>query len=182
MPVDVDETVRAGEAPELYVDRLALEKARAGLKAVGGGWLVLGSDTAVVVGDRILGKPRDRAHGLEMLAMLSGREHRVLSAVALVGDGREESRLSVSHVRFRPLQAGEAEAYWDTGEPADKAGGYAIQGLGAMFIERLEGSYSGVMGLPLFETASLLRDFGLDPGLSRVLRPAGGAGSLSDSG
>ena len=161
LPVDVDETPRPGEAPAEYVLRLALAKARAG-RARRPDCLVVGADTAVVIDDAILGKPADRASAIAMLGLLSGREHRVLTAVALVGD-REESRLSVSHVRFRPVGSAEAAAYWDTGEPADKAGGYAVQGIGALFVEQLTGSYSGVMGLPLYETAELLRRAGVDP-------------------
>jgi septum formation protein len=165
LPVAVDETPRAGEAPAEYVLRLALTKARAGHR-LRPDRPVLGADTAVVVDDRILGKPRDRQDAAAMLAQLSGREHRVLTAVALVGE-REETRLSVSHVRFRPIDAAESAAYWATGEPADKAGGYAVQGLGAVFVESIVGSYSGVMGLPLFETGELLRRAGIAP-LRRV--------------
>ena len=161
VPVVVDETPRPGEAPAEYVLRLALAKARAG-HALRGDRPVLGADTAVVVDDRILGKPLDRDDALGMLARLAGREHRVLTAVAVVGE-REETRLSVSHVRFRPIDAAEAAAYWATGEPADKAGGYAVQGLGAIFVESIAGSYSGVMGLPLFETGELLRRAGIAP-------------------
>jgi len=159
---DIDETPHIGEAAELYVTRMALEKARAGrarLPVIDRP--LLGADTSVVVDDVILGKPRDEVDACEMLCMLAGRTHRVISAVALVDDETEASRLSVSHVTFRPVSDDEARAYWRSGEPADKAGGYGIQGLGALFIERLEGSYSGVMGLPLFETAALMRDFGL---------------------
>jgi septum formation protein len=159
--VAVDERVRDGEAPAEYVLRLALAKARAG-RALRADRPVLGADTAVVVDDRILGKPADRDDALAMLALLSGREHRVLTAVALVGE-REETRLSVSHVRFRRIDEAQAAAYWATGEPADKAGGYAVQGLGALFIESVAGSYSGVVGLPLFETGELLRRAGIDP-------------------
>jgi septum formation protein len=160
-PVDVPERAHPGEAPEEYVLRLALAKARAGRAALGAPAPVLGADTAVVVEETILGKPRDRADALAMLARLSGRDHRVLSGVALVEGEREESRLSVTRVRFRALAPGEAAAYWASGEPADKAGAYAIQGLAAVFVERIEGSYSGVMGLPLFETAELLERFGV---------------------
>jgi len=160
-PVDVSERVNPGEAPEEYVLRLALAKARAGRAALAVPAPVLGADTAVAVDDAILGKPRDRDDALAMLARLSGREHRVLSGVALVEGEREESRLSVTRVRFRVLAPGEAAAYWASGEPADKAGAYAIQGLAAVFVERIEGSYSGVMGLPLFETAELLERFGV---------------------
>jgi len=158
--VDVDESPRPAEVPAEYVLRLALAKARAG-SGRAAGLPVLGADTAVVVDDAILGKPADREEAMAMLGRLSGREHRVLTAIALVG-GREATRLSVSHVRFRAVGPDEAAAYWATGEPADKAGAYAIQGLGALFVESLSGSYSGVMGLPLFETAELLRHAGID--------------------
>ncbi len=176
----VPEHYAPDETPEAYVQRLALEKAQAGRHGlpVTTRRPVLGADTAVIVDDRVLGKPAGREAALAMLAMLSGRAHRVLSAVAVVDDwgsdvtGNEERwqrvgqyrvsvRLSESRVWFRRIDEGEREAYWASGEPADKAGAYAIQGLGAMFVERLEGSYSGVMGLPLFETAELLRACGV---------------------
>lgn len=162
--VTVDETARAGETAAGLVQRLALAKARAGRDSLppGDGKPVLGADTVVVAGGRILGKPRDRAEALAMLGGLSGGTHEVLSAVALVDRRSEQSALSRSSVRFRRLTAGEADAYWATGEPVDKAGAYAVQGLAAIFIEELAGSYSGVMGLPLFETARLLRAFGID--------------------
>ncbi len=156
--VEVDETLRASETPEAYVLRLALEKARAGKAAIGGATslLVLAADTAVVVDDEIMGKPTGREDALRMMARLSGRGHQVLTGVALAG-GKEEYRLSVSHVTFRTVSEAEARVYWESGEPTDKAGGYAVQGLGAAFVSRLEGSFSGVMGLPLFETAELLQ-------------------------
>ena len=165
--VAVDETPLPDEEPATYAGRLALAKARAGwellttrqsgLKPIP----VLGADTAVVLDGVILGKPHDRNEGLTMLAALSGREHQVMSAVALVSGDREVIRVQESWVRFRALTRAEREAYWDTGEPADKAGAYGIQGRAAVFIAGLEGSYSGVMGLPLFETAELLREFGI---------------------
>ncbi len=159
----VDETPRGGEATEGYVLRMALEKARAGHgQAADKLHPVLGADTTVVVGGAVLGKPRDRADGIAMLRRLSGVTHHVYSGVALVVAGREATRLSVSAVSFREIAERECAAYWMSGEPADKAGGYAIQGRGALFVVRLEGSYSGVMGLPLFETAELLREFGGD--------------------
>jgi len=164
LDIDVPEQHAPGEAPEEYVLRLALAKARAGraLLAPGQGRVpVLGADTAVVLDGAILGKPAGRDEALDMLARLSGRSHQVLSAVALAG-ATEAARLSVSLVSFRDTQPAEREAYWASGEPADKAGGYAVQGRGAVFIARLEGSYSGVMGLPLFETAALLAEFGID--------------------
>ena len=160
---EVDETPHPGEAPAEYVIRLALTKAQAGRNGLGDRrpLPVLAADTAVVVENEILGKPQDREEALAMLALLSGRRHKVLTGVALAGD-EMESRLSVSTVTFRTVTRNEATAYWRSGEPADKAGAYAIQGLGAIFISRLEGSYSGVMGLPLFETAELLRNAGID--------------------
>lgn len=157
--VDIDETPHPDESPEDFVRRLACEKARAGLAASDGRLPVLGSDTAVVFEGHILGKPRDRTDGLAMLARLAGRTHQVLTAVSVVDGARHEVRLSESRVTFRAIDPIEAAAYWASGEPADKAGGYAIQGLGAVFVARLEGSFSGVMGLPLFETAQLLSAF-----------------------
>ncbi|MDD3517161.1 MAG: Maf family protein [Chromatiales bacterium] len=158
-PADVDETPRADETAPAFAARLAFDKARAVRNDAG--LPVLGADTVVVVDGRMLGKPRDRADGLDMLERLSGRSHEVISAVAMVRGGHEAGRVSVSAVRFRAITAAEREAYWASGEPADKAGAYAIQGLGALFVEHLEGSYSGVMGLPLFETGELLAAFGI---------------------
>jgi septum formation protein len=122
---------------------------------------VLGSDTVVVLDGRVFGKPADREDGLAMLRTLSGREHAVMTGVALETHDQSLYRLSTSRVRFRPIDPGEADAYWSTGEPRDKAGGYAIQGLAAVFVEHIAGSYSGIMGLPLFETADLLRRAGV---------------------
>ena len=154
--VDVDESCRAGEAPEDYVLRIARDKARAGVRAARrSAPLVLGADTVVVIDGEILQKPAGRDGALAMLARLSGRTHRVLSGVALAGRC-EDARMSDSEVTFREIGARERSAYWETGEPVDKAGGYAIQGLGAAFVRRLQGSYSGVVGLPLYETAEML--------------------------
>lgn len=160
--VEIDERPLAHESPASYVERLALAKARAGrvLLDARDPRPVLGADTAVVVDNHIMGKPGERAEGLRMLQLLSGRTHKVFSAVALAG-ARETQSLSCSRVTFRTLTRAECEAYWETGEPRDKAGGYAIQGHAAQFIEHLEGSYSGVMGLPLFETAQLLKEFAI---------------------
>ena len=160
--VAVDEERLRGEAAEDYVLRLALAKARAGrqLRPAGENSPVLAADTAVVLDDRIMGKPCNRRDALRMMELLSGRSHRVCTGVALL-DEREHSRLSISEVRFRRIRLAEAQAYWDSGEPADKAGGYAIQGLGAVFVAELKGSFSGVMGLPLFETAELLQESGI---------------------
>jgi nucleoside triphosphate pyrophosphatase len=161
--VNVDETVHSGEQPRNSARRLAEAKAQAALIALGRGVTqpVLAADTLVVVDGTILGKPVDQADGLSMLARLSARSHEVLSAVVLCDRGAFRSVLSVSTVKFRSISAEEAEDYWRTGEPMDKAGGYAIQGRGALFVERLEGSYSGVMGLPLFETAAMLHAAGI---------------------
>ncbi len=160
----VHEQVADGELPAAYVQRVALDKARAGWSTAGRtlNLPVLGADTEVIVQGLVLGKPSGRAHGLEMLRRLSGRSHEVLSAVAIVQGKREQVALSRSIVRFRELSDAEMEAYWDTGEPAGKAGAYAIQGRGATFVQRLDGSYSAVMGLPLYETCQLLSRFGLN--------------------
>jgi len=157
---DIDESSHSGEIPSDYVVRLAIEKAKAISREYGADreLPVLGADTAVVIGSEILGKPRDYEHFRSMMVKLSGHTHQVMTAIALImPDGERLVSLSVSHVLFRHLQESEIEAYWQSGEPDDKAGGYAIQGLGAIFIENIEGSYSGVMGLPLFETAQLLK-------------------------
>ena len=163
----VDEARAKGETPARYVERMAREKALAGLDAVrlAGGdaspVVVVGADTIVVVDGEVLGKPRDDAEALEHLGRLSGRDHEVLSAVSVVSGkagapAGADLRLSRNRVWFRPLSPGEREAYRATGEPADKAGSYAIQGLAAAFVTRLEGSWSAVVGLPLQETAELL--------------------------
>ncbi|MBE7376086.1 Maf family protein [Pseudomonas lopnurensis] len=162
LDVSVDETPSPAESPEAYVERIARAKAQAGLVRLGSRkGCVLGADTSVVLDQRILGKPVDRADGLAMLAALSGRVHRVMTAVALASRTTCDVRVVVSEVCFRPIGEAEAEAYWASGEPHDKAGGYAIQGWGAVFVSQLRGSYSAVVGLPLCETAQLLDAFGL---------------------
>jgi septum formation protein len=162
LDVVVDETPLPGEPPEDYVVRLALTKARAGhaeqVRRID--LPVLAADTAVVLDDKILGKPCHRRDGLAMLLSLSDRTHRVYTGVALVGR-QAGYRLNVSAVTFRRISVREAEAYWTSGEPQDKAGGYGIQGLAAVFVQELRGSYSGVMGLPLYETAELLQEAGI---------------------
>jgi septum formation protein len=157
---DIDESVRPAEAPRDYVLRMARQKALT-VRDRGEALPVLAADTTVVLDNTIYGKPRDRADGMAMLGRLSGRTHEVLTAVALANGNEVTVRLSVSTVRFRGLSPEECASYWDTGEPRDKAGGYAIQGAAAVFIEALSGSYSGVMGLPLFETGELLRAAGV---------------------
>jgi len=157
---DIDESVRPGEAARDYVMRMARQKALT-VKQRGESLPVLAADTTVVLDNIIYGKPRDRDDGLAMLSRLSGRAHEVLTAVALAHSSDVTLRLSVSTVRFRGISPEECAAYWETGEPHDKAGGYAVQGAAAVFIESLSGSYSGVMGLPLFETGELLRAAGV---------------------
>ncbi|MGE8152932.1 Maf family protein [Pseudomonas vancouverensis] len=160
---DIDETPLAEESPAAYVERLARGKAQAGRERVVSDlpFCVLGADTAVVLDGKILGKPVDQAEACAMLMMLSGREHQVLTAIAVLDGEHCESRVVVSRVRFRNISRDEAAAYWASGEPKDKAGGYGIQGLGAVFVAGLEGSYSAVVGLPLCETAELLGHFGI---------------------
>jgi nucleoside triphosphate pyrophosphatase len=157
---DIDEMAQIGEAPRDYVVRMARQKALT-VRERGESLPVLAADTTVVLDDVIYGKPRDREDGLAMLGRLSGRTHAVLTAVALADSRGVAVQLSVSTVRFRDLSSQECVEYWETGEPRDKAGGYAVQGAAAVFIESLSGSYSGVMGLPLFETAGLLRAAGV---------------------
>ncbi|MGH8134921.1 MAG: Maf family protein [Steroidobacteraceae bacterium] len=154
-PVDLDESRRERESPRDYVLRVAREKAAAGF---GGstGMPVLAADTTVAIGEEIFGKPRDQDDGVRMLKALSGRSHDVLTAVALGYERRLDTAISETRVTFRELSNAECRDYWASGEPVDKAGAYAIQGFAAAFIARLEGSYTGVMGLPLFETAALL--------------------------
>ncbi|MNO90936.1 Maf-like protein YhdE [compost metagenome] len=160
---DIDETPLTHESPSAYVERLARGKAEAGRGTVSSeaACCVLGADTAVVLDGKILGKPVDEADACAMLKMLSGREHQVLTAIALLDGERCESRVVISQVRFRAISPDEATAYWASGEPRDKAGGYGIQGLGAVFVAGLTGSYSAVVGLPLCETAELLGHFGI---------------------
>ncbi|QXI27701.1 Maf family protein [Pseudomonas vanderleydeniana] len=158
---DIDETPLAGESPAAYVERLARGKAAAGRALLGevAAACVLGADTAVVLDQRILGKPLDEADAVATLLTLSGREHEVLTAIAVLDGERCESRVVRSLVKFRTIKTEEAHTYWVSGEPRDKAGSYAIQGLAAVFVESLNGSYSGVVGLPVCETAELLGRF-----------------------
>lgn len=160
---DIDETANPGERPADYVARLAAGKAQAAVAAAGGrpALPVLAADTTVALGARIFGKPEGEAGCVEMLTALAGRTHEVLTAIALWHDGRLRQAQSTSRVAFRAISADECRRYWASGEPAGKAGAYAIQGLGAVFVERLEGSFTGVMGLPLFETATLLDAVGV---------------------
>ena len=157
---DIDEAALPGESAPDYVVRMARAKSRI-VHPHGAGLPVLAADTTVLIDERICGKPANAEEGIAMLLQLAGRSHEVLTAVALAAAGEVNHRLSRSEVRFRHLSLAEAVAYWNTGEPCDKAGGYAVQGHGAVFVEHLSGSYSGVMGLPLFETAELLASAGV---------------------
>ena len=165
LDVSVVEERAAGESPQEYVSRVARDKALAGLALLDGAAdaVVIGSDTEVVLDDEVFGKPADADDAAAMLRRLSGRTHAVISAVWGVSVTLEQHELCTSMVRFAPLDEATISAYVGTGEPFGKAGGYAIQGRGAALIEHLEGSYSGVMGLPLHETARLLRAFNIVP-------------------
>lgn len=164
LEIDIPEQRQPGETAEDYVHRVAREKAAAGLRmAHDPSALVLGSDTEVVLDDEVFGKPADADAATAMLRRLSGRTHRVLSAVSLVSASRQAQAMSISNVTFAELDDAQIAAYVATGEPFGKAGGYAIQDRAEIFVSRLEGSYSGVMGLPLFETSQLLAEFGLAP-------------------
>lgn len=158
LKVEVAEAIAPGETHGAYVSRLAEQKARAGA-VLRPGCAVLGADTIGICDGELLEKPRDKADATRMLSLLSGNRHQVLTAVSVCRDQRQSTRLSVTEVRFRPLTAAEIEDYWATGEPQDKAGSYAIQGFGAVFVASLNGSYSGVVGLPLAETQALLSEF-----------------------
>ncbi|TDK26108.1 septum formation inhibitor Maf [Luteimonas aestuarii] len=164
--VDVPEVRVPGEPPEDYVHRVAREKAGAGLLAMVAvpEALVIGADTEVVLGGRVFGKPRDHEDAAAMLRELSGRTHEVVSVVVLVSAGREAQRVSRSRVTFAALAEDDIAGYVASGEPMGRAGAYAIQGGAERFVSRLDGSYSGVMGLPLHETAALLREFGIATG------------------
>jgi septum formation protein len=160
-PVELDETPRLGEKTLAYVERLAAEKSALCAAITNINLPILAADTAVVIDDTIMGKPLNKEDFFAMLSRLSGRTHQVYSAVSLRGKDHWNS-VSITEVTFRIISNSEIQAYWDSGEPLDKAGGYAIQGLGGIFVESINGSYSGVVGLPLFETAQLLTKQGID--------------------
>ena len=158
--VDVEERRLEAEAPDVMVLRLA--KAKADAAAAPAGTIVIGADTAVVLGDTVFGKPSDCDEAIAMLTALSGKTHLVMTGVAVRSAAGLQSAVSTTEVRFREISPDEALAYWQSGEPRDKAGAYAIQGRGGIFVAAISGSYSGVVGLPVFETARLLRNAGLD--------------------
>lgn len=161
LPADIDETVHSAESPDNYVSRMAVEKAHAGYGLQSGDLPVLGADTAVVCGGQIFAKPTDQDDAAYMLAQLSGATHEVLSAVAVNHGDKVALRLSKTAVTFRAISASESLRYWQTGEPLGKAGGYGIQGMGAIFVTNIEGSYSGVVGLPIAQTQELLNMFNI---------------------
>ncbi len=166
-PVNIDETPRQMESPEDYVLRVSAEKSAACVQQYSSSLPVLAADTSVVIDGQILGKPDDKAHATEMLQKLSGQVHQVYSAVSVragenkKSEGCHKQALSVTEVKFRTLTDAEIKAYWHTGEPQGKAGAYAIQGLASIFVESIKGSFSGVVGLPLFETVELLAKQGI---------------------
>lgn len=154
--IDVDESQLGNESPSAYVERLAIAKARAGFVAGGATLPALGADTIVVVDEQVLGKPNDQADFMRMMHLLQNRSHQVMTAVAIQStDALVHTRVT-TEVWFGPMTDADMLAYWQSGEPADKAGGYGIQGLAGRYIEKIHGSYFAVVGLPLFETASLL--------------------------
>ncbi|WP_293267074.1 Maf family protein [Neptunomonas sp.] len=160
--VDIDESVLPNELPENYVRRLACEKSLAGFQRNVQPGAVLGADTTVVVDGLILGKPSSEEQLVEMLQQLSGRTHQVMTGIALTNDGFTNSQVVVTHVTFKKLDTELCRRYWQTKEPCDKAGGYGIQGYGAIFVDKIEGSYSNVVGLPLAETSELLEKIGIN--------------------
>ena len=162
MAMNIDESMRNGESAQDYVIRLSLEKARAAESVLQGtDCVVLAADTTVVLGEKILGKPVNQADGIAMLKALSGNTHQVLTGVSVISRQQQDSLFVQTAVTFRELEADEINQYWLSGEPADKAGGYGLQGAGAAFVSTLDGSYSNVIGLPLSETVLLLRSHGV---------------------
>jgi septum formation protein len=159
--VDIDETPLPNEIPLNYVQRIAAEKSAACLAIYDGKLPILAADTSVVLHNQIMGKPQNQQHAADMLQQLSGITHQVYSAISLRCGLNHWETVNITRVTFRTLTLTEIAAYWQTGEPCDKAGGYAIQGLGSIFVEKIVGSFSGVMGLPLFETAQLLTKLGI---------------------
>lgn len=158
---DIDESHLNGETANEFVCRLALEKAHAIREKNPADVAVLGSDTIVVLGEQILGKPENKQQAADMLNLLSGKTHQVMTAVTLITEKQTQTRLSISDVTFMPLDKNLIDAYLEAGESMDKAGAYAVQGIAAQFITEIKGSYSGIMGLPLYETRSLLKAAGI---------------------
>jgi septum formation protein len=170
---DVDEKMLTGESPADMVLRLASAKAAA--IPAGPGEIVIGADTAVVLGEECFGKPADFEDALRMLSALSGRTHQVMTGIAVASAASVATALSVTDVRFRDIGPNEVRRYWQSGEPQGKAGAYAIQGRGGTFVEAIMGSYTGVVGLPVFETARLLQAAGLDVLPAELIESQSGA-------
>lgn len=160
--VDVNESTQVNESPEEYVQRLSLAKAQSGLAQCPSNSLVLAADTTVVIDNHIIGKPENLEQAITIWQLLSGRCHQVLTGVTLANHNQSKTIVVTTDVYFCPLSMKEMLAYWQTGEPQDKAGGYGIQGKGALFVKKIDGSYSNVVGLPLTETVQLLRQFAYD--------------------
>ena len=160
-PVDIDETVLSHESPEEYVQRMAQEKSNLGFSRAGTKNIVLGSDTIVVAQGNILGKPKDKTDAMRMLSILSDNTHQVFTAVTITSAKQQKTIVVETKVCFGPLTTKQMAWYWQTGEPQDKAGSYGIQGLGGQFVKHIEGSYSAVVGLPLYQTRMLLTEFGI---------------------
>lgn len=166
LPADIDETVRQNEDPARYVQRMAEEKNRTALtlfcetNGTMPDFPLITADTCVVSDGIILGKPHSQAEAIEFLNRLSGKQHTVLTAVCIHYRGNAENRVQTNRVVFKPLTAGEISVYVQSGEPMDKAGAYAVQGIGGIFIQSIEGSFSGIMGLPVYETVSILQNLG----------------------
>jgi septum formation protein len=160
--VDVNEEIHIGEKPDDYISRVTLEKLKAAFHKVGDNVPVLVADTIVVADDIIMGKPASLAKSKQMLRLLSGRWHKVYTMIAVAFEGHIYQDRQVSEVKFRDISDAEIHRYWASGEPEDKAGSYGVQGLGAIFVETFRGSYTGIMGLPHFETAKLLEKCGIE--------------------
>lgn len=176
LPAGIDESVKAGETPFAYVQRMAEEKNRTALtlfcetNGTMPDFPLITADTCVVSDGIILGKPHSQAEAIEFLNRLSGKQHTVLTAVCIHYRGNAENRVQTNRVVFKPLSSEEISAYVQSGEPMDKAGAYAVQGIGGIFIQSIEGSFSGIMGLPVYETVSMLQDLGYRSPLS-ALKP-----------
>jgi septum formation protein len=156
---NIEECLQEGESAVQYVSRLSIQKAQAGFLNSHQNRPVLGADTIVVIGGDILEKPRNQEHAREMMLMLSGETHQVFTAIALVNENKEKQILVKTSVSFKVLTEQDIKDYWETGEPLDKAGGYGIQGIGGKFVTHINGSYSAVVGLPLYETNELIKNF-----------------------
>jgi septum formation protein len=167
LPAGIDETVLPDESPYDYVKRIAFNKAQFIAGTLDNNCIVLGSDTSVIFENNILAKPIDLADSMVMLGLLSGKTHQVLTAISVVDAEKSTTQIIETQVTFKTLTEQEIIAYWHTGEPQDKAGSYGIQGIGGQFVSHIAGSYSAVVGLPLYQTAQLLAQFGMPTSLNK---------------